>query len=64
MKTHPFFKGVNFEEVSKRKYKGLRTMIYDHYKIGEPVPEIKNEVVFKGILIKKNKWGNKQLRHL
>ena len=23
LKTHPFFKGIDFEEVSKKKYKGV-----------------------------------------
>ena len=34
-------------------------MIYDEYKIGKPIPKIKNEIVFKGTLIKKNWYGKK-----
>lgn len=71
MKQHPFFQGVNFEKVSKKKYKDLPKLIAEHHPglSEKKIDGLENQdegatvegtrCTWKGNLCKKNWYGNK-----
>jgi hypothetical protein len=70
LKTHPFFQGVDFEKVSNKDFKELPGLLAPHLpqipgatsQVEEFVPNLTQDIVIQGKLVKKNRFWQKQLR--
>ena len=70
MKSHPFFKGIDFAKVSSKGFKDLSGLLAPHLpqtvgsmsQVEEFVPNLTQDIVIQGKLIKKNRFWQKQLR--
>ena len=70
LKTHPFFHGVDFEKVSSKDFTELTSLLAPHLpqipgatsQVEEFVPNLTQDIVIQGKLVKKNRFWQKQLR--